>query len=113
MVFGKKPINCKAGDLGETRSIYSQTNALTGKNCAVVVYTGSVAFMVPELIIEELSIATAGIELLLCKICKKLKMCKNKKRPGFYTLTENIFINNSRSKQNFQKKFQTPFCRHC
>ena len=105
MVFGKKPINCKAGDLGETRSIYSQTNALTGKNCAVVVYTGSVAFMVPELIIEELSIATAGIELLLCKICKNLKMCKNKKRPGFYTLTENIFINNSRSKQNFQKKF--------
>ena len=27
-------------------------------------------------------------------------MCKNKKRPGFYTLTETVFINNSRSKQN-------------
>ena len=25
---------------------------------------------------------------------------KNKKRPGFYTLTFHIFINNSRSKQN-------------
>ena len=27
-------------------------------------------------------------------------ICKNQKRPGFYTFTKTIFINNSRSKQN-------------
>ena len=27
-------------------------------------------------------------------------ICQNQKRPGFYTLTETRFINNSRSKQN-------------
>ena len=35
-------------------------------------------------------------------------ICKNQKRPGFYTLTEIIFINNSRSKQN-KKNPQHPF----
>ena len=54
MTFGKKPIFCKLGDLGEARSIYTQTNALTGKNCTIAVHRGSLAFMVPELIIEEL-----------------------------------------------------------
>ena len=60
MAFGKKPINCKLGDLGEVRSVYTQANALTGKNCTTDVHRGSLAFMVPELIIEELSIASAG-----------------------------------------------------
>ena len=32
MVFCKKPINCKLGDLGEARSVYTQNKALTGKN---------------------------------------------------------------------------------
>ena len=35
-------------------------------------------------------------------------MCEYKKRPGFYTLTEIIFINNSRSKQN-KKYSEHPF----
>ena len=35
-------------------------------------------------------------------------ICKNKKRPGFYTLTKTIFINNSRSKQN-KKNSEHPF----
>ena len=56
-----KPINCKLDDLGEVRSVYTQTYALTGKNCTTVVHTGSLAFMVSELIIEELSIESAGI----------------------------------------------------
>ena len=36
MRFGKKPIVCKLCDLGEARSIYTQTNDLTGKNCTKV-----------------------------------------------------------------------------
>ena len=32
MAFGKKPIVCKLGVLWGPRSIYTQTNALTGKN---------------------------------------------------------------------------------
>ena len=64
MVFGKKPINCKLGDLGQARSVYTQTNALTGKNCTTFVYKGSLAFLVPELIIEELSLASTGIDEL-------------------------------------------------
>ena len=31
IAFGKKPINCKLGDLGEVRSIYTQVNLLIGK----------------------------------------------------------------------------------
>ena len=60
--FSKKPIICKLGDLGEARSMYTQTNALTGKNCTTAVHRGNLAFMVPELIIEELSTALAGID---------------------------------------------------
>ena len=62
--FGKKPIICKLGDLGEAKSMYTQTNALTGKNCTTAVHRGNLAFMVPELIIEELSIASTGIDEL-------------------------------------------------
>ena len=38
-------------------------------------------------------------------------ICKNKKRPGFYTQVFYIFIKNSRSEQIF-KKSHTSFCRH-
>ena len=38
MGFGKKPIVCKLGNLGEARSMYTQTNALTGKNCTTAVH---------------------------------------------------------------------------
>ena len=62
--FCKKPINCKLGDLGEARSVYTQTNDLTGKNCTTAAHRESLAFMVPELIIEELSIASAGTDEL-------------------------------------------------
>ena len=64
MAFCKKPINCKLGELGEARSVYTQSNALTGKNFTTVVYRGSLVFMVPELITEELSIASAIIDKL-------------------------------------------------
>ena len=60
MTFDKKSIVCKLVDLGEARSIYTQTNTLTDKYCATTVHSGNLAFMVPELIIEELSIASAG-----------------------------------------------------
>ena len=45
MAFGKKPIVCKLGDLEEARSMYTQTKALTGKNCTTAVHRGSLAFM--------------------------------------------------------------------
>ena len=64
MEFGKKPIACKISDLREARSMYTQTNALTGKNCTATVHRGSLAFMVPEMIIEELSIASARTDEL-------------------------------------------------
>ena len=60
MAFGKKLIVCKLADFGEARSIYTRTNALTGKNCTTAFHRESLAFMIPELIIEELSIASAG-----------------------------------------------------
>ena len=44
--------------------MYTQTSALTGKNCTTSVHRESLAFMVPELIIEELSIASVGIDEL-------------------------------------------------
>ena len=31
---------------------------------------------------------------------RTLVICQNRKRPGFYTVTETRFINNSRSKRN-------------
>ena len=64
MAFSKKLINCKLSDLGEARSGYTQTNALSDKNCATAVHRGSLALNVPELIIEELSVASVGIDEL-------------------------------------------------
>ena len=48
IAFGKKPFNCKLGDLGEARSMYTQINALNGTNCTTPVHRGSLAFAVPE-----------------------------------------------------------------
>ena len=42
----------------------TQTNALTGKSCTTAVHRESLPFMVPELIIEELSIASGGTDEL-------------------------------------------------
>ena len=42
----------------------TQTNALTGKNHTTAVHGGRLAFMAPELIIEELSIPPAGTDEL-------------------------------------------------
>ena len=64
MAFGKKSIVCKLGDLGEAKSAYTQTNALAGKKCTAAVHRESLAFMIPELTIEELSIGSAGIDKL-------------------------------------------------
>ena len=82
MAFGKKSINCKLGDLEEARFMYIQTNALTGKKCTAAVHRESLAFLVPELIIEELSVASAGTDELktvdLQKYANNLKYAKNK-----------------------------------
>ena len=42
--------------------MYTQANAFTGKSCITAVHRGSSAFMVPELIIKKLSIASAGTD---------------------------------------------------
>ena len=62
--------------------MYIQTNALTGKKCTAAVYRESLAFIVPELITEELSVASAGTDELktvdLQKYANNLKYAKNK-----------------------------------
>ena len=50
--------------MGEARLMYTQTKSLTDKNRTTAVHTGSLWFMAPEMIIEELSVASAGIEML-------------------------------------------------
>ena len=64
MTFGKKPIVCKLSDLGEARSMYTQTSNLIIKNFIITVHRGRLEFMVPEMITEELLIASAGIDEL-------------------------------------------------
>ena len=113
--MGKEPINCKLGNCAEMKSVYTQTNALTCENCTTAVHRGSLAFMVLELIIEELSIASAGTDELktadLQKYTKKLNMCKNKKRSGStHSLKPFLLITQD---PNEIKKFRTPFCRYC
>ena len=44
--------------------MHTQTKALTGTNYTTTVHRGSLAFMVSELIIEELSIASTGTDKL-------------------------------------------------
>ena len=69
--------------------------------------------MFPELIIEELSIASAGTDdLKTVDLQKYADNLKYKKRPDFYTLAETIFINKSKFKQH-KINFRKPFCRHC
>ena len=50
MIWGKEDIY-----------IYIQANALTDKNRTTAVHRGSLVFVASELMIEELSIASAGI----------------------------------------------------
>ena len=64
MTFGKKPIVCKLSDLGEARSMYTQNSNLIIKNFIIAVHRGRLEFMVPEMITEELLIASAGIDEL-------------------------------------------------
>ena len=44
--------------------MYTQTNAWTGKNWTTAVHKGGLAFMVPELIFEELPIASTWTDKL-------------------------------------------------
>ena len=51
--------------LREARSVYTQINTLTDKSgCATAVHRRFLAFMVPEPIIVELSVASVGIDEL-------------------------------------------------
>ena len=62
--LAKNLLFCKLGDSGEARSMYTQANPLTRKNRTTAVLRGSLEFMAQELIIEELSIKSAGIDEL-------------------------------------------------
>ena len=65
--------------------MYTQTSALTGKNCTTAVHSGGGEFSIDGSRTNnyESSIASEGIDELetvdLQKYTKKLKMCKNKK----------------------------------
>ena len=50
--------------MGEARSMYTQTKALAGINRTTVVHRESSALMTPELITEELSIPSGGLDEL-------------------------------------------------
>ena len=64
----------------------------------------SIVFEKPGIILSELQLSQTLIifvEILHTKGCVGFFLiCQNKKIPGFYTLKETKFINNSRSKQN-------------
>ena len=59
MAFDKKTYCLQIRWFGE-----SKADALTGKNRTTTVHRGSLAFMTPELIIQELPIASAGTDEL-------------------------------------------------
>ena len=61
MALDKKPVACKFDDFEEAISMSTRNNDLTGRNCTAAVHRGSLTFMVSELIIEELSVASTGI----------------------------------------------------
>ena len=62
--FLEKPIICKIGDLGEARSAYTQTNVLVANSRTNALNRGSLAFMAPELLLQEYLIQSVGIEEL-------------------------------------------------
>ena len=62
--MANKTIVGKHGNLGEARSMYTQTNALIHKTRATAVHKESLAFMAPELITEEISIASEATDEL-------------------------------------------------
>ena len=64
MAFDKKPVAWKFDDFEEAISMSTQNNDLTGRNCKAAVHRRSLAFMVSELIIEELSVASGGTDKL-------------------------------------------------
>ena len=60
--FSKQPIICKMGDLGEARSIVTQTCIVPGNTQTRFINRGSPAFMAPEIQIESQLLESAGIK---------------------------------------------------
>ena len=114
--MGEEPINFKLGNCAEVKSVYTQSNALTCENCTTAVHRGSFAFMVLELIIEELSIASAGADelktVVLQKFAKKNLICAKIKKDLASTHSLKPFLLIIQD-PNEIKKFRAPFCRHC
>ena len=72
----------------------------------------SIVFEKPGILPENLKTLTgSNYPAVQYFLLKPWVICKNKKRPGFYTLVFYTFINNSRSKEN-KKQSRTSFCRH-
>ena len=63
-IMREKPIICKLSNLGEGRSMVSQTNALAANTCRKCFNRGSPAFIVPEIIVPELLLDSASLEQL-------------------------------------------------
>ena len=60
-LFAEQPVLCKIADLGESRSLVTQT-CMVGKTKTKCLERGTPAFMAPEIMIEECMLQTAGIE---------------------------------------------------
>ena len=61
----------------------------------------SIVFEKPGILPENLKTLTgSNYPAVQYFLLKPWVICKNKKRPGFYTLVFYTFINNSRSKEN-------------
>ena len=63
IIFNEKPIICKLGDLGEGRSRVTQTKTMVS-NVTKMINRGSLAFMGPEISLDQYMLETASIEQL-------------------------------------------------
>lgn len=59
-LFEKQPIICKIGDLGEARSQIMQTNSFCMQSQTSSINRGSLAYMAPGLLVDEVKLITAN-----------------------------------------------------
>ena len=100
--------------------IHRLCNALTSKNCTTAVHRGNLAFMAPERIIEELSVASAGTDELKTvdvwvgsmKFFTILNPCKSYPFQNDFKKISNKVTSNMEAafKQEFQKQAFHSFC---
>ena len=63
-IFKSEPTICKLADLGEARPKLLQTRVVSNNSRTQFVRRGSLAYMAPEILVEESVLKSAGIEQL-------------------------------------------------